>query len=276
MCRYIADWISTVVKLAMSGTPQRSARSRSTLTRSLPARISLATISNSSDSTAMGVPRLLGHPHDRLIQRLPRLDADQHQVQGIGKAVGDLGLAGLLAPRDPVDRQVIADRARHQDRQHDVRDRGLALSHQHDDQPDGQEDQPQRHPGEVIGADRRTRPVAGLDQLQPDRATAPSGSAAPDSSRTAPGSGSISNRSAAPAPPRPPRPRWPAASPARGCGPASRTDRPGASAAPGPRWSRTARRTPRWRRTGPAGRRRPRERPSRAAGSRGCRPWVRP
>jgi hypothetical protein len=66
--------------------------------RSLPAFISWA-----DDLEFVGQRRgrtrldFLGHPEDRLVERLTRLDADQHHVKRVGKAVRDLFLALLQA-----------------------------------------------------------------------------------------------------------------------------------------------------------------------------------
>ena len=56
----MVDWISTVTKLEMSFTAQRSAKSRKTVERSLPARNSWLTICNSS---ARGVPLIIDNAY---------------------------------------------------------------------------------------------------------------------------------------------------------------------------------------------------------------------
>ncbi len=116
----VADWISTVTKLATSthaGAFGHVAQH---------ADLVLAGLDLVGDHLEFVGQRgeagadFLGDADDRLVQRLAGLDADQHHVQRVGKAVGDLLLALLLALGDPVFRQHVAGDARAEDRQSSI------------------------------------------------------------------------------------------------------------------------------------------------------------
>ena len=113
-------------------------------------------------------PDFAADADDRLIQRLPRLDTDQHHVQRVGETVHNLLLAGLAAAFDPILRQVIADTAGndHRHRQFDRRHRFAMVGQDRIGDAKDQRADAQNELGGVKGADCVFRFIARLQHLQ--------------------------------------------------------------------------------------------------------------
>ena len=90
----LSAWISTAASERRSGTPVRAPSSCRTSARGRPICNWKFDRANLFGQDAVGLLHFLDHLAHRLIEAQARLDADDHQVQGVGQGEKDR----LLAP----------------------------------------------------------------------------------------------------------------------------------------------------------------------------------
>ncbi len=112
------DWTSSVARAFSSSRPVLEARSFRASRRDLPARSSRLSCPNSSLISSAGKAHLLADALDRRVQAHARLDADNEQVEGVGKAEGEVFFPFGNLARKPEVREVKACRDRSEESEH--------------------------------------------------------------------------------------------------------------------------------------------------------------